>query len=118
VVLSAAGQTDECATPKISKRFFRRTAEKKVRNCFYTCIEFFQGTSSGSGMQEAGYPKFVQEQVLSCVNGAFADRWYKCCHCQWETGDKIEVPWGEAITPNAGRCLKNEILRSHYHCSQ
>jgi len=87
--------------PHRSKDFeeiFRRTAEK-AQKLFFTQYRVFQGTSSGSGMQEAGVRNFVQEQVLSCVNGAFADRWYKCAIANGKQADKIEVAWGQAITP-------------------
>src|SRR5512133_575559 len=76
----------------------RRTAEK-AQKLFFTQYRVFQGTSSGSGMQEAGIRNFVQEQVLSCVNGAFADRWYKVAIANGKQADKIEVAWGQAITP-------------------
>jgi aspartate aminotransferase-like enzyme len=87
--------------PHRSKDFeeiFRRTAER-AQKLFYTQYRVFQGTSSGSGMQEAGVRNFVQEQVLSCVNGAFADRWYKCAIANGKQADKLEVAWGQAITP-------------------
>jgi predicted phosphoserine aminotransferase len=87
--------------PHRSKDFeemFRRTAEK-AQKLFFTQYRVFQGTSSGSGMQEAGIRNFVQEQVLSCVNGAFADRWYKVAIANGKQADKIEVAWGQAITP-------------------
>ncbi len=87
--------------PHRSKDFeeiFRHTAEK-AQKLFFTQYRVFQGTSSGSGMQEAGVRNLVQEQVLSCVNGAFGDRWNKCAIANGKQADRIEVPWGQAITP-------------------
>lgn len=98
VVLSAQAKPMMPHRSKDFEEIFRRTAEK-AQKLFYTQYRVFQGTSSGSGMQEAGIRNFVQEQVLSCVNGAFADRWYKCAIANGKQADKIEVPWGEAITP-------------------
>jgi len=88
--------------PHRSKDFeeiFRRTAEK-AQKLFLTQYRVFQATSSGSGMQEAGIRNFVQESVLSCVNGAFGDRWYKCAIANGKTADKLEAPWGQGITPD------------------
>jgi predicted phosphoserine aminotransferase len=87
--------------PHRSKDFeeiFRRTAEK-AQKLFFTQYRVFQATSSGSGMQEAGIRNFVQEHVLCCVNGAFADRWYKCALANDRQADKLEVAWGKAVTP-------------------
>ncbi len=33
------------------------------------------------------------------MNGAFADRWYKVAIANGKQADKIEVAWGQAITP-------------------
>jgi len=88
--------------PHRSKDFeeiFRRTSEK-AQKLFLTQYRVFQATSSGSGMQEAGIRNFVQESVLSCVNGAFGDRWYKCAIANGKTADKLEAPWGQGITPD------------------
>lgn len=98
VVLAAQAKPMMPHRSKDFEEIFRRTAEK-AQKLFLTQYRVFQGTSSGSGMQEAGVRNFVQEQVLSCVNGAFADRWYKCAIANGKMADKVEVPWGQAITP-------------------
>ncbi|HEX7555003.1 MAG TPA: alanine--glyoxylate aminotransferase family protein [Leptolinea sp.] len=98
VVLAAQAKPMMPHRSKEFEEIFRRTAEK-AQKLFYTQFRVFQGTSSGSGMQEAGIRNFVQEQVLSCVNGAFADRWYKCAIANGKQADKLEVAWGQAITP-------------------
>ncbi len=88
--------------PHRSKDFeeiFRRTAEK-AQKLFFTQYRVFQATASGSGMQEAGVRNFVQEHVLTCVNGAFGDRWYKCAIANGKQADKLEAPWGQGITPD------------------
>lgn len=98
VVLAAQAKPMMPHRSKEFEEIFRRTAER-AQKLFYTQYRVFQGTSSGSGMQEAGVRNFVQEQVLSCVNGAFADRWYKCAVANGKQADKLEVAWGQAITP-------------------
>jgi aspartate aminotransferase-like enzyme len=98
VVLAAQAKPMMPHRSKDFEELFRRTAEK-AQKLFFTQYRVFQGTSSGSGMQEAGIRNFVQESVLSCVNGAFADRWNKVAIANGKQADKIEVPWGQAIMP-------------------
>ncbi len=87
--------------PHRSKDFeaiFHRT-EDKAKKLFFTENRIFHGTSSGSGMQEACIRNFVQETVLSCVNGAFAQRWNDVAKANGKQADVLEVEYGEPITP-------------------
>lgn len=89
--------------PHRSKEFeaiFQRTAEK-AQKLFSTQYRVFQGTNSGSGMQEAGIRNFVQESVLSCVNGAFAQRWNDVAIANGKQADVLAAEWGEIISPDA-----------------
>jgi aspartate aminotransferase-like enzyme len=112
VVLDAQAKPMMPHRSKDFEEIFRRTGEK-AQKLFFTEYRVFQGTSSGSGMQEAGIRNFVQEQVLSCVNGAFADRWYKCAIANGKQADKLEVPWGQAVTPEMlADALKNKYYEA------
>jgi len=87
--------------PHRSKDFeaiFRRT-EEKAKQLFYTQYRIFQGTHSGSGMQEAGVRNLAASTVLACINGAFSKRWYDVAVANGKDTDKLSVPFGEAITP-------------------
>jgi predicted phosphoserine aminotransferase len=99
--------------PHRSKDFealFQRTAEK-AKELFCTQYRVFQATASGSGMQEAGIRNFVDENVLSCVNGAFAERWYNVAVSNGKKADRIDVAWGQAITPEL---LADALKKKHY----
>ncbi len=99
--------------PHRSKEFeelFRKN-EERVKQVFYTQYRVFQGACSGSGMQEAGIRNFVQESVLSCVNGAFAQRWNDVAVSNGKQADKLEVEFGEAITPEM---LRDALKKKHY----
>jgi len=88
--------------PHRSKEFetiFHR-AEGKVRKLFFTESRVFLGTHSGTGMQETGIRCLVQESVLSCINGAFSQRFYDVATLNGKQADKLEVTWGQAITPD------------------
>ncbi|MCX6056434.1 MAG: alanine--glyoxylate aminotransferase family protein [Chloroflexi bacterium] len=99
--------------PHRSKDFeaiFQRS-EAKARDLFYTKTRVFQASSSGSGMQEAGIRNFVQEKVLSCVNGSFSQRWHDVAIANGKQADKLEVEMGEAVTPEM---LRNALKQKHY----
>ncbi len=99
--------------PHRSKEFeelFRRN-EERAKQVFFTKNRLFQGACSGSGMQEAGIRNFVQESVLSCVNGAFAQRWNDVAISNGKQADKLEVDFGEAITPDM---LRDALKKKHY----
>jgi predicted phosphoserine aminotransferase len=99
--------------PHRSKDFeaiFQRS-EAKAKDLFYTKTRVFQAASSGSGMQEAGIRNFVQESVLSCINGSFAQRWYDVAVANGKQADKLEVEMGEAITPDL---LRDALKKKNY----
>jgi len=107
-----AAQT-KAMLPHRSKEFeaiFQRT-ESRLRQLFYTQYRVFQVSASGSGCQEAGMRNFVQESVLCCVNGAFADRWHKVALSNGKQADALTVAWGQAITPEM---LAEALRRKHY----
>ena len=81
-------------------QFFRKT-EQKLKQVFLTEPRVFQAPSSGTGMQEASIRSLVQKDVLSCINGAFSERWYQVALTNGKQADRLDVPWGEAITPDA-----------------
>jgi aspartate aminotransferase-like enzyme len=79
--------------------FFRGT-ETKLKQVFMTETRVFQPPCSGTGMQEAGVRNLVQNDVLSCVNGAFSERWYQVAVTNGKQVDRLDAAWGEAITPD------------------
>src|SRR4030067_129946 len=87
--------------PHRSKDFeaiFQRAGDK-ARQIFFTEHRVFIMSNSGSGAQEACVRNFANEKVLSCVNGAFSNRWFTVANANGKKADKIEVPMGQAILP-------------------
>ena len=88
--------------PHRSKEFeeiFRRAAEK-AQQLFYTQSRVLQSASSGTGLQEAAIRNLVDKKVLSCVNGAFADRWYDVAVANGKEVEKLEFDWDEPVNPD------------------
>jgi predicted phosphoserine aminotransferase len=86
-------------------------ASEKAKALFYTQYRVFLGTHSGSGMQEAGIRNFANETVLSCVNGAFADRWYQVAVANGKQATKLDVEWGQPVMPDV---LADALKQKHY----
>jgi aspartate aminotransferase-like enzyme len=76
---------------------FQRALES-CRRLFYTHSRVFIVTSSGTGLQEACIRNLAKRDVLSCVNGAFGQRWYQVAQSNGKRADILEVEWGKPIT--------------------
>ncbi len=88
--------------------FFRGT-EAKLKQVFLTENRVFQPPATGSGMQEAGIRNLAQKDVLSCVNGAFSQRWYDVAVSNGKDADRLDATWGEPILPDQlADALKNK----------
>ncbi len=87
--------------PHRSKEFeaiFQRASEKAGK-VFLTSNRVFLSASSGTGLQEAAIRNLVDEKVLCCVNGAFADRWYEVAVSNGKQAEKLEFAWDEPVDP-------------------
>ncbi len=87
--------------PHRNKEFeeiFRNAAEK-AKALFFTDSRVFIMTNSGSGAQEATVRNLADSHILAGVNGAFSERWFNVAEANGKQATKIEVPLGQAITP-------------------
>jgi len=78
-----------------------RGTEAKLKQVFFTESRVFQPPSSGTGMQEAGVRNLAQQDILSCINGAFSERWHQVAVTNGKQADRLEAAWGEPILPDA-----------------
>lgn len=97
-VLSAQSQA---MLPHRSQEFesIYRRARENARQLFDTESRVFVVTCSGTGLQEAAIRNLAKQDVLSCVNGAFSQRWYEVAKTNGKQADRLEVEWGQPITP-------------------
>ena len=95
--------------PHRSKEYeeIHRRAAEKAQQVFYTQSRVFLGSHSGSGMQEAGVRNLANSNILCCVNGAFAERWYQCALANGKQADRLEAEWGKPHQPD----LLRELLK-------
>lgn len=73
--------------------------QERLRNLFQTDHRVYLSTSSATGLFEAAARNCVMERALCCVNGAFSGRFADVVEAQGKAVDRIEVEWGEPITP-------------------
>ncbi len=88
--------------PHRSKEFeaLYRRASEKAQELFFTKYRVFLSASSGTGLQEAAVRNFVDRKVLSCSNGAFADRWYDVAVSNGKEAEKLEFEWDQPVDPD------------------
>ncbi|MCL4824214.1 MAG: alanine--glyoxylate aminotransferase family protein, partial [Anaerolineales bacterium] len=87
--------------PHRSKEFeaIYRRASEKAQQLFLTQYRVFLTASSGTGLQEAAIRNFVDKKVLSCVNGAFADRWHEVAASNGKETEKLAFEWDQPVAP-------------------
>ena len=99
--------------PHRSKEFeaiFQRASEKS-RQLFYTSNRVLIFAASGSGLHEATVRNLAKESVLSCVNGAFAQRWHEVALANGKTAGKLDIPWDQPVTPEQ---VQIALRQKHY----
>jgi len=74
--------------------------QPKLRQVFLTQSRVYISTSSGTGLQEAAIRNGVARKVLSCINGAFSERWYEVAIANSKEAARLDVEWGKAIKPD------------------
>ena len=99
--------------PHRSKEFEQifRSVEDKARQLFFTNYRVLISASSGTGLQEAAVRNFAKDSVLSCVNGAFSERWYDVAASNGKQVGRVEVEWDQPIR---GEMVEKALRKEHY----
>jgi len=71
----------------------------KLQKLLYTQQRVYLYACSSTGMMEGAVRQASTRRVLNTVCGAFSNRWYQITQENGIACDKIEVPMGQAITP-------------------
>ncbi len=71
----------------------------KLQKLLYTGQRVYLFTSSSSGVMEGSVRQASLKRVLNTVCGAFSKRWHQMTVDNGIPCDKLEVPMGQAITP-------------------
>lgn len=71
----------------------------KLQQLLYTTQRVYMYTASSTGVMEGAVRQASVKRVLNTVCGDFSGRWHKMTIANGIPCDKIEVPLGQAITP-------------------
>jgi len=71
----------------------------KLQEMLYTEQRVYLYTSSSTGVMEASVRQASTKKVLNTVCGAFSKRWHQITNANGVPCDKVEVPMGQAVTP-------------------
>lgn len=73
-----------------------------------TTRPFFLATSSAWGVMEASLKNLCAKKVLTLCCGAFSDKWFSVAKNMGLEADKVQVEWGQAISPESVRTKLEE----------
>ncbi len=82
--------------------------EPRLKTVFQTSRPVYIVPSSGTGLMEAAVRNGARRHVLSLVNGAFSERFYRIALANGLRADALEVPWGEV---HAAEMLDDALRR-------
>jgi aspartate aminotransferase-like enzyme len=77
----------------------------------YTKDPVYLSTSSAFGSMEGAIRNVVQKKVLSCMNGAFADKWNDVALRCGKQAAALKFEWGQPIDPEA---VRRELAKGEY----
>jgi predicted phosphoserine aminotransferase len=85
--------------------------QPRLKQVFQTERPVYLSASSATGLMEGAVRNGARRRVLSLVNGAFSERFHRIAVACGLQADVLEVPWGEAHTPDM---LENALARGIY----
>jgi len=80
-----------------------RSLMPRLQTLFGTERPVFLSTSSAWGVMEGALRNLVQQKVLTCCCGAFSDKWFDVALRCGKQAEKLQVEWGQPITPELVR---------------
>ena len=78
-----------------------RAIHPRLQTLFGTKQPVFLSTSSAWGAMEASIRNLVSRRVLSCMCGAFSDKWLDVSRRCGKEAEALQVDWGKHIDPAA-----------------
>ena len=75
--------------------------QPKLQALFYTKQPVYISTSSAWGVMEGAVRNLVSKKVLSCMNGAFSDKWYDVAQRCGKEAEPLQFEWGSPVRAEA-----------------
>jgi aspartate aminotransferase-like enzyme len=80
-----------------------QSIQPDLQALFYTKDPVYLSTSSAFGSMEGAIRNIVKKKVLSCMNGAFADKWHDVARRCGKDAGALKFDWGQPVDPEAVR---------------
>ncbi|MFT3781323.1 MAG: alanine--glyoxylate aminotransferase family protein [Nibricoccus sp.] len=90
-----------------------RSIQTGLQSLFATRDPVYLSTSSSWGVMEASLRNLTNRKVLTCMNGAFSDKWYDVAQKNGIAAGGLRFEWGQPVDPNA---LRRELATGQYDC--
>ena len=88
-----------------------RSIQPELQTLFGTTDPVFLSTSSSWGVMEGSLRNVVNKKVLTCMNGAFSDKWHDVALRNGKQAGALRFEWGQPIDPDA---LRRELATGQY----
>jgi aspartate aminotransferase-like enzyme len=88
-----------------------QSIQPELQSLVFTKDPVYISTSSAFGSMEGAIRNLVQKKVLSCMNGAFADKWNDVALRCGKQATALKFEWGQPIDPAA---VRNELAKGGY----
>src|ERR1041385_3324259 len=77
--------------------------QPELQALVYTKDAVYLSTSSAFGSMEGAIRNVVKKKVLSCMNGAFSDKWNDVALRCGKQATALKFDWGQPVDPEAAR---------------
>jgi aspartate aminotransferase-like enzyme len=88
-----------------------RSLQPGLQKLFGTRDAVYLSTSSSWGVMEAALRNVVKKKVLTCMNGAFSDKWFDVAQKNGLAAGALRFEWGQPVDPDA---LRRELATGLY----
>jgi aspartate aminotransferase-like enzyme len=77
--------------------------QPRLQQLFYTKDPVYLSTSSAWGVMEGALRNLTRRKVLTCMNGAFSDKWFDVAQRCGKQAHALKFEWGQPVDPDAVR---------------
>ena len=88
-----------------------RSLQPELQALFGTSDPVYLSTSSAWGVMEGSIRNLVRERVLTCMNGAFSDKWNDVALRCGKQATALRFEWGQPVDPDA---VRRELAKGGY----
>ncbi|MDD2764083.1 MAG: alanine--glyoxylate aminotransferase family protein [Opitutaceae bacterium] len=88
-----------------------QSLQPDLQALFGTKDPVFLSTTSAWGMMEAAIRNVVGKKVLTCMNGAFSDKWHDVARRCGKAAGALKLEWGQPVDPEA---VRRELATGQY----